>query len=90
MTCSIEDKIAKKKQAIARKQDEIARLKKQKEKQENGMKFVVAGAVLVEAKKNPIAAKWLYEIIEQNVTREADKKRVMNLINELKQVIANS
>ena len=68
MTDTIEQKIAKKKQAIARQQDEIARLRKQKEKQDNGMKYVVAGAVLVEAGKDPSIAKWLIEILEKNVT----------------------
>lgn len=89
MTDNIDDKIAKKKQAIARQQDEIARLKKQKEKQDNGMKYVIAGAVLVEAKKEPRIAKWLTEILEKNVTRETDKKRISLLIETLKKESLN-
>lgn len=89
MTDTIEEKIAKKKQAIARQQDEIARLRKQKEKQDNGMKYVVAGSVLVEARKDSKIAKWLIDTLEKNATREADKKRVVDLINELRQVVAN-
>lgn len=90
MTDTIDDKIAKKKQAIARQQDEIARLKKQKEKQDNGMKYVIAGAVLVEAKKEPRIAKWLTEILEKNVTRETDKKRISLLIETLKKDSLNN
>lgn len=87
MTNSIDDKIAKKKQAIAKQQDEIARLQKQKEKRDNGMKYVVAGAVLVEARKEPKIAKWLIETLEKNVTREADKKRIASVLDELSKII---
>ncbi len=90
MTSDIDERIAKKKQAIARQQDEIARLKKQKEKQDNGMKYVVAGAVLVEAKREPKIAKWLADTLEKNTTREADKKRVIGLIGELRKIVANA
>lgn len=86
MSSDIDEKIAKKKQAIAKQQDEIARLKKQKEKQDNGMKYVVAGAVLVEARKEPRIAQWLTEILEKNVTRETDKKRIINLLEELAKI----
>ena len=61
----------------------MARLKKLKEKQDNGMKYVVAGAVLVEARREPKIAKWLADTLEKNATREADKKRVIGLIDEL-------
>lgn len=87
MTNSIDEKIAKKKQAIAKQQDEIARLQKQKEKRDNGMKYVVAGAVLVEARKEPKIAKWLIETLEKNVTREADKNRIASVLDELSKII---
>ena len=89
MTDRIDEKIAKKKQAIAKQQDEIARLQKQKEKRDNGMKYVVAGAVLVEARSEPKIAKWLADTLEKNATREADKKRVIGLIDELRKIVAN-
>ena len=89
MNTTIDEKIAKKKQAIAKQQDEIARLQKQKEKRDNGMKYVVAGAVLVEARREPKIAKWLADTLEKNATREADKKRVIGLIDELRKIVAN-
>ena len=89
MTDSIDEKIAKKKQAIAKQQGEIARLQKQKEKQDNGMKYVLAGAVLAEVRKDKNKAQWLMDILYKNVTREADKKRIAGLLEELRKNVAN-
>lgn len=86
MTDSIDEKIAKKKQAIAKQQGEIARLKKEKEKRDNGVKYVVAGAVLLEARKDPKIAIWLADTLERNITRETDKRRIVDLLNDLRQI----
>lgn len=71
-------------QKIAQKEDEIARLKEQARKKENGQKIVVGGLMLSVAKDDSRVAKQLLELIETQITRKTDLDRLDNVIDELK------
>lgn len=74
-------------QQIAQKQDELARLKEKAQKQENAQKIVIGGMVLAVARKNPQYAQNLLNLINQEVNRDTDKKRLEGVISELREVI---
>ena len=74
-------------QKIAQLEDKIARLRKQDRALENGQKIIVGGMMITLAKKDSKAAQRLIELIEQNVTRDVDKKRIEPLLQELKNPI---
>ena len=71
-------------QKIAQLEDKIARLRKQDRALENGQKIIIGGMMITLAKKDSKAAQRLIELIEQNVTRDVDKKRIEPLIQEFK------
>lgn len=73
-------------QQIAQKQDELNRLKEKAKKQENGQKIVLGAMVLSVARKNPDFAQNLLIMIEKEINRDADKKRLDSIINELKEL----
>lgn len=77
-------------QQIAQKQDELARLKEKAQKQENAQKIVIGGMVLAVARKNPQFAQNLLSMIEREVNRDTDKKRLESVINELREVIGTT
>lgn len=77
MTLSLEQK-------IAQKEDEIARLKEQARKKENGQKIIIGGLMLSVAKDDSRVAKQLLELIETQITRKTDLNRLDNVIDELK------
>lgn len=70
-------------QKIAQKEDEIARLKEQARKKENGQKIVIGGLMLSVARENSQVAKQLLGYINEKVTRKTDLKRLDNIIEEL-------
>ena len=70
-------------QRIAQKEDELTRLKDQKRKIQTGQKIIIGGAVLKAAKNNLKISKWLLEILEAEVTRENDVKRIKPILMEL-------
>jgi len=70
-------------QKIAQKEDEIARLKAQARKKENGQKIVIGGLMLSVAKDDSRVAKQLLELIETQITRKTDLDRLDNIIEEL-------
>lgn len=74
-------------QQIAQKQDELARLKEKAQKQENAQKIVLGGMVLAVARKNPQFAQSLLAMIDKEVNRDTDKKRLTNIIVELQKFI---
>ena len=74
-------------QKIAQLEDKIARLRKQDRALENGQKIIIGGMMITLAKKDSKAAQRLIELIEQNVTRDVDKKRLESLIQELKKCL---
>lgn len=75
-------------QQIAQKQDELARLKEKAQKQENAQKILLGGMVLAVARKNPQFAQSLLSMIDKEVNRDTDKKRLDSVISELRQVIS--
>jgi acetyl-CoA carboxylase alpha subunit len=77
MTLSLEQK-------IAQKEAEIARLKEQARKKENGQKIIIGGLMLSVAKDDSRVAKQLLELIETQITRKTDLNRLDNVIDELK------
>lgn len=76
MTKSIEQK-------IAQKEAEIARLKDQARKKENGQKIIIGGLMLSVAKDDSRVAKQLLQLIENRITRKTDLDRLDNIIDEL-------
>lgn len=77
-------------QQIAQKQDELARLKEKAQKQENAQKIVIGGMVLSVARKNPQFAQNLLSMIDREVNRDTDKKRLESVIGELQEFISNA
>lgn len=73
-------------QLIAQKQDELARLKQKKQKAETAEKVVIGGMILAVARKEPSFAKQLLIMINNEVNRESDKKRLEGIIQELKEL----
>lgn len=74
-------------QKIAQKEAELARLKEKKEKVANGQKVVLGGMVLSVARKNKDFANQLINMINSEVNRDTDKKRLASIVDELQQVI---
>lgn len=74
-------------QKIAQKEDELARLKAQSRKLENGQKIIMGGMVLSIARKDSQRAKTLLEDIEREVTKKTDLERMQPIIDELKTII---
>jgi hypothetical protein len=74
-------------QQIAQKQDELNRLKEKAKTLENGQKIVLGGMVLSVARKNPQFARQLLGMISIEINRDTDKKRLENIIEELKAVV---
>lgn len=89
MTKSLRDKIQARELAIAKQLESLKLLKEKDEKAENGAKFVLAGAVLSYARKNPSFAKQLFDIIESEVTRPYDQKRISYLSEDIKNMFVN-
>ena len=77
-------------QQIAQKQDELNRLKEKARTQENGQKIVLGGMVLSVARKNPQFARQLLGMISTEINRDTDKKRLENIIDELKSLVNDS
>lgn len=75
-------------QKIARKEAELARLKDQSRKLENGQKIIIGGMILSIARKNPERAKVMLNDIKTNVTKKADLDRLQPVIDEL-ETLAN-
>jgi len=71
-------------QKIALLQQQINRLQDSKRKEETSRKIIIGGMMVSLAKKDKTIANQLLNLIEKNITREADKKRIQPLIDELK------
>jgi hypothetical protein len=70
-------------QKIAEAEAKLARLRKQNRELENGQKIILGGMLLAEARKEPRIRKWLIDTATKEVTRDADKKRLLPLLDEL-------
>lgn len=72
----------KKAQQTAKLDKQLAQLRTQKRKEETGQKVILGGLTLNAAKHNAKYRRWLREEITQQVTREADLKRLAPLLAE--------
>lgn len=70
-------------QKIARKQDELNRLKTKQRKLDTGQKVIIGGMMLSLAKDDPQIAEQLLEWIDGNITRKTDLDRLESVIDEL-------
>ncbi len=73
------------KQKIARKQDELNRLKDKDRKLQTGQKIILAGELLAQAKDDPELARYLLNRIEGKFTRLTDQKRIAPLLDEMRE-----
>lgn len=74
-------------QKIAQKENELARLKEQSRKLENGQKIITGGMMLSIAKKDTQRAKTLLEDIKREVTKKTDLDRMQPIIDELTAIV---
>lgn len=70
-------------QKIARKQDELNRLKTKQRKLETAQKVVIGGMILSLAKNDPDRARQLLIDIDSNITRKTDLDRLESVIDDL-------
>lgn len=70
-------------QKIAEAEAKLARLRKQSRELENGQKIILGGMVLAAARRDARWREWLLKEAAQHVTREADRKRLAPLLDEL-------
>lgn len=70
-------------QKIARKQDELNRLKTKQRKLDTAQKVVIGGMILSLAKNDPDRARQLLIDIDSNITRKTDLDRLEGVIDEL-------
>ena len=71
-------------QKIARKQDELNRLKTRQRKLETGQKVIIGGMMLSLAEDDPQIAEQLLKWIDGNITRKTDLDRLEDVITELR------
>ena len=71
-------------QKIARKQDELNRLKTRQRKLETGQKVIIGGMMLSMAEDDPQIAEQLLKWIDGNITRKTDLDRLEDVITELR------
>lgn len=74
-------------QQIAQKQDELARLKEKANQLSNAQKIVLGGMVLSVARKDKNFANQLLAMMKTEINRDTDKKRLISVFDELKEII---
>lgn len=74
-------------QQIAQKQDELARLKEKDNQLSNAQKIVLGGMVLSVARKDKNFANQLLAMMNTEINRDTDKKRLISVFDELKEII---
>lgn len=70
-------------QQIAAQEQKLARLKEKARKQETAQKVVLGGALLSAAKDDHRYRELLIQLVQDRVTRKADRERLEPLIEEL-------
>ena len=70
-------------QKIARKQNELNRLKTKQRKLDTAQKVVIGGMILSLAKNDPDRARQLLIDIDSNITRKTDLDRLKSVIDDL-------
>ncbi len=71
-------------QKIAEKELELARLREKSRSLETGQKIILGGMVLAAAKEDAKIRAWLLRNVDKYVTRDADRKRLAPLIEDLR------
>jgi len=71
-------------QQIAKKEDELSRLKMKQRKLETGQKIIIGGMLLKLAEENHNIAMTLLDQINSNITRKVDIERLENVVSNLK------
>lgn len=71
------------KQQMAEAEAKLARLREKSRQLENGQKIILGGLLLNAAKNDARIREWLLKEAAKAVTREADKKRLAPLLDEL-------
>jgi hypothetical protein len=71
-------------QKIARKQDELNRLKTRQRKLETGQKIIIGGMMLSMAEDDPQIAEQILNWIGKHITRKTDLDRLEDVITELR------
>lgn len=77
-------------QKIAQKEAELARLKAKARKLETGQKIVIGGMMLSLARNDTNIAKLLLDKISSEIVKDADRKRVTSVVDELKKTVFRS
>lgn len=73
-------------QKIALLQQQINRLRDNKRKEDASRKIIIGGMMVSLAKKDKAICTQLLDLIDKHIAREADKKRIQPLIDELKSI----
>lgn len=73
-------------QKIAALDAKIARLRHQERKLEAGQKIILGGMLLNAARQEPKIRAWLIREAQVSITREADKKRLAPLLEEISRI----
>lgn len=74
-------------QAIAKKQDEMARLRQLETKKQTAIKAIIGGGVLAHAVKDDNFARALITALEKSITSDNDLSRVNDTINNLRKKV---
>lgn len=74
-------------QKIAKKEDELNRLKEQSRKLENGQKIITGGMMLSIARNDTQRAKTLLEDYKQYITKKTDLERIQPILDELTAIV---
>lgn len=74
-------------QAIAKKQNEMARLRQLETKKQTAIKAIIGGGVLAHAVKDDNFAKALITALEKSITADSDLSRVNDTINNLRKKV---
>ena len=72
-------------QKIARKQNELNRLKEKNRKLKTGQKIILSGELLAQAENDPEFAKYLLNRVDGKFTRPTDQKRIAPLLDEMRE-----
>jgi len=70
-------------QQIAETQAKLARLKQKQKASETRRKIIVGSVVISSAIKDPEKARALAALLRRTVTRDVDKKEIIDLLKEL-------
>lgn len=70
-------------QKIAALDAKIARLRHQSRKLETGQKIILGGMLINAARENSNIREWLLKEANKSVLRDADKRRISPLLDEL-------